>query len=75
MIFEQSLNVTAAFQTFVRNMFVLNCARHLNPLFVYVPCLKNYKRMMSCTYMNFEAMWFALKVGEQNKGPLNWLLM
>lgn len=75
MISEQCFSVTAALQPFIRNMLVFNCAHQLNPLFVYVPCLKNYKRMMSCIDMNFEAMWFALKVGEQNKGPLNWLLM
>lgn len=33
------------------------------------------KKRIGCEAVNFEAMWLALKVGEQNKGPLNWLLM
>lgn len=53
-------------------MLVFDCVHHLNP---YLFMSLVLKRMMSCIDMNFEAMWFALKVGEQNKGPLNWLLM
>lgn len=70
--FKSHWNVTPAWQTFVRNMPAFNCVHHLNP---YLFMSLALKRTMSCIDMNFEAMWFALKVGEQNKGPLNWLLM
>lgn len=66
------LNVSPALKTFVRNMLVFNWLHHLNP-YLFMSLVS--KRTMSYVDMNFEAMWFALKVGEQNKGPLNWLLM
>lgn len=51
---------------------LFNRVHHLNPYLFMSPVLK---RDTSCIDMNFEAMCFTLKVGEQNKGPLNWLLM
>lgn len=46
---------------------LFNRVHHLNPYLFMSPVLK---RDTSCIDMNFEAMCFTLKVGEQNKGPL-----
>lgn len=57
------LNVTPAFK---KHSFTYN--PHLFMCLVL-------KRTMSSIDINAETMWFALKVGEPNKRPLNWLLM